>query len=1545
MEPPSPFACVLVGEESLLVQCAEQLHRRVHTVHAVVSDAEVVRVWAEREGVRLVSPAPALAEALSDVPCDVLFSIANLRVLSPEVLRIARREAINFHDGPLPDYAGLNVPSWALLNGEREHAVTWHRMVESVDQGAVLAEERFPIAPDETALSLNVKCYEAALASFDRLLTDLERGALAPRQQIGTSTLYRRHQRPPAGAVLDWTQPASDLDRIVRALDFGKYRNPLALPKIATPSGRIFFVRAARVEPEAGAPGLIIRVDAAGLVVAAGEESLAVTRLVDEAGEQVEIEVLAQAGVVEGAVLPVLAAEVKEVLTDQVQAAARHETFWQKRWAEFEQLDLPYIRRATGVGERLKQPMDALVGSLGSEAFVAAFGLYLARLLGREAVTVGVRMPVLDSPVPDIFVSVVPLHLTIAPDILVGEAFGAAQEAVSDVSERGSFTRDLGLRMPELASVPLDYEVVLDLAGDLTPDVASLVIHVGEDGQSTWDYDSARFDEAGITAMQRQLERIAEQLGAQVQVADLDLLNEQERRRLLEAWNATDREGAFDRTISELFEAQADRTPDAAALQFHNTTWTYADLDAQANRIAHRLQRIGVERGDRVGVGTKRSPEMVATLLGVLKAGAAYVPLDPTYPADRLEFMVEDAGLAALVFDAEAPTSLPAGVPTVAVADALDEAPADRLALTATASDLAYVLYTSGSTGRPKGVMVEHRNVVSFFVGMDEVMGPEPGTWLAVTSISFDISVLELLWTLTRGYTVVVQPEGPEVPSASARSAGASKQLGFSLFYFSSDEGSGDASEKYRLLLDGARFADAHGFEAVWTPERHFHAFGGLYPNPAVTSAALAAITQRVALRAGSCVSPLHETPRIAEEWSVVDNLSGGRVGISFAAGWQPNDFVLKPDRFAESKRVMLEQIEEVRALWRGEARSYLGPKGEPVEIRTLPRPVQPELPVWLTAAANPDTFRTAGAQGYFLLTHLLGQSVEELEEKIRIYRDAWAEAGHPGEGHVTLMLHTFVGDDDEVVREQVREPMKAYLRSSIGLIKAAAWSFPTFKQKTTDANGQFSLRDLSETEMEDVLEFSFERYFETSALFGSIPTCLRTVDRVRTAGVDEVACLIDFGVDTDTVLDHLPLLNRLRVAAEATSISGDGQATGEPAVGTMAAETIPELIARYGVTHLQCTPSQASLIVAEPEGAAALASLDHLLLGGEALPASLTDRIRAAGPARITNMYGPTETTIWSTTHEVGEEVGVVSIGRPIANTRVYVLDDAQRPVPIGVAGELYVGGMGVTRGYLHRPELTAERYLPDPFQDGGRMYRTGDLARWRGDGVLEFLGRNDFQVKLRGYRIELGEIEGALLSHPSITEAAVVVREVSEGDERLVAFVSSSGPDVSVASLRGHLRERLPDYMVPAHIVSLAVLPKTPNQKVDRKALQPIPLAPPPPVAAAPTTVPTVSEGGHNEEVEHTLTAIWRDVLGVETVGPTDNFFDLGGHSLLAMQVQARIRTDLNQEVGPVALFRYPTVRAFAGYLAGKAEEGVQQGQDRGANRRAALLGRRRQ
>ncbi|HEY1533157.1 MAG TPA: MupA/Atu3671 family FMN-dependent luciferase-like monooxygenase, partial [Polyangiaceae bacterium] len=837
------------------------------------------------------------------------------------------------------------------------------------------------------------------------------------------------------------------------------------------------------------------------------------------------------------------------------------------------------------------------------------------------------------------------------------------------------------------------------------------------------------------------------------------------------AWNATAQPFPADRCVHELFEEQVARTPDAPAVVFREHELSYRELDQRANRVARRLLELGVGPDNTVGIFMERSLSMMVGLLGILKAGAAYVPLDPAYPRERIAIMLEDSHARVIVTTGALSARLPAHSATLLDLDERlqTEGDAHKPHSAVTGNHLAYVIFTSGSTGRPKGVMVEHRNVSNFFLGMDQRVGVGGGTWLAVTSISFDISVLELFWTLSRGFKVVIQEEGDKAGlarRATRQTPGLPRKVDFSLFYFAAEAGEA-SGDQYRLLIEGAKFADTHGFLAVWTPERHFHAFGGLYPNPSLTSAALATITQRVQLRAGSVVLPLHNPIRIAEEWSVVDNLSHGRVGLSFASGWHVDDFALAPGNYANRKQVTLQGIETIRKLWRGESVPVKNGNDQEIQVKILPRPVQPNPPIWLTAASSLDTFTTAGELGFNVLTNMLGQSMDDLREKLGAYRAARAKHGHEGPGHVTLMLHTFVGESVDAVRELVREPFTAYLKTSTDLVKKARWQFPAFARAGGVGGGEMAEAELTPEEENALMAHAFERYFKTNGLFGTPESCLELMTGLASVGVDEIACLIDFGVASDTVLAHLTHLHRLSELCSSSAVLSDEFSS------------IAEQIRRHGVTHLQCTPSLARLLLEDPDAHAALAGLQRLLLGGEALPMSLADTLTSLlEHGQLLNMYGPTETTVWSTTALVSNGTPV-TIGRPFANTSIQLLDANLRSAPVGVAGELCIGGAGVTRGYLDRPELTAERFIPDAFSappfppEPARLYRTGDLARFLPDGKIEFLGRLDHQVKLRGYRIELGEIESILARHTAVRQALVVVREDSPGDQRLVAYL----------------------------------------------------------------------------------------------------------------------------------------------------------------------------
>jgi amino acid adenylation domain-containing protein len=355
---------------------------------------------------------------------------------------------------------------------------------------------------------------------------------------------------------------------------------------------------------------------------------------------------------------------------------------------------------------------------------------------------------------------------------------------------------------------------------------------------------------------------------------------------------------------------------------------------------------------------------------------------------------------------------------------------------------------------------------------------------------------------------------------------------------------------------------------------------------------------------------------------------------------------------------------------------------------------------------------------------------------------------------------------------------------------------------------------------------------------------------------------------------------------------------------------SIAALIERHGVTHLQCTPSMAGMLLLDKRTRNALGQLQTLLIGGEAFPVKLARELRGVFKGTVLNMYGPTETTVWSTTWQLPTNAAPdrISVGRPIANTQIYIVDSNLQPVPMGAEGELLIGGAGVARGYLGREQLTAERFIRNSFEGSRslRLYRTGDLARYLPDGNIELLGRIDQQVKIRGHRVELGEIEALLNEHPAVRESVVLLRGLANGEKALTAYiVAREGIKLTREDLRQHARNKLPEHMVPAHVVLMEAFPQTPNKKIDRNAF-------PDPQEA--TAGDNEKAGRPATAVEEELAVLWKELLGLQRVGPDANFFDLGGHSMLAMQLVSKVRKRFNVDFPLKNVFERQTLAGMA-------------------------------
>lgn len=1396
------FDCFIIGEGKLVIECAKRLLENGHIIHGIISNDIEVRNWSTEKAINTIilgSDGRDIEPFLNAHSFDYLFSIVNRHSLNKTILSQPKCATINYFEALLPRHSGIHSAALAIQKQETQFGITWHEAHEKMDTGDILKQVNFPIEGDDTTFSLELKCYQAAIESFAALLDDLSSSTVVHTKQDSAKQFpVPISLQPVSMAIIDWSNNANKIDALVRGLSYQTDNNLLALPKTLL-NDTVYLVTEVQLSTEKSEqkPGTIVRKENSNLVIATSDKNIFITVLLDISGQKIEIENNTLLSV--GMCFSTLSAQDSEAINTLAAQLSKNEVFWTEALLNAEPFTFethgaqPLSSKSKNAKTitatlpvSLQDQLDSAFPTVPlSTAIANLYCCFLRRMADSESFDIGLEVNAAEANnqiINKLIAKRVPLNLSIDSQQNIRTLMSSLTRHLDSITDKGSYALDLIPRTQNLTTqgFPIAIERLnsFEEGSDGYSDTLLLSIQNNSTNYQ-WKYNSDSISPENA-------EKIIEKFGFFLQnaltnldtpLAKIYLISEEEMKTILFGWNQTEKSFEHDHCIHQLFEAQASMRPDAVALAYRDQEISYAELNTKANQIASKLITLGAKPDSLIGIFIERSIEMMIGLLAIQKSGAAYVPLDPAYPRDRIALMITDSEASILLTHSKLKNELPANKATVVFIDQeirQTEINTQNINTEVSPDNLAYVIYTSGSTGTPKGVMVEHRNAINFMAGMDDTLdfqanstpGKSPGVWLAVTSISFDISVLELFWTLTRGFKVVIQEEEARTISAGQQSSSkVDRKMDVGLFYFSSDAGPNTAGDRYKLLIEGAKFADTHNFSTVWTPERHFHLFGGLYPNPSVTSAAIATITNNINIRAGSIVLPLHNTIRVAEEWSVVDNLSNGRVGFSFASGWHTNDFALKPENFADRRKIMFDEIETVRKLWRGESIEALNGDGQPFEAKIYPPPIQKEPPIWITTAGNIDTFRSAGEGGFNVLTNLLGQSIEDLTNKIAAYREGRKAKGHQGDGNVSVMVHTFIGKGVDEVREIVREPFSNYLKTSFDLVKIAPWAFPAFKQpsKSAASDVSFDPNSLTNEDMDALIDHAFERYFETAGIFGTPSSVLPLIDQLKTAGIDEIACLIDFGVDNDIVLDNLQHLNTMRQLANPENDT----ASQEYSVATQ--------IQKHGVTHFQCTPSMARILISDNDTFSAMNSLEKILLGGEALPSDLASKLKQTLKGDLINVYGPTETTIWSTSGIVPNDTSKLTIGRPIANTKIYILDSAMQPTPVGVPGELMIGGKGVVRGYHKRPELTAEKFIANPLaiQDDPIIYRTGDLAKYAPNGEIEFLGRLDHQVKLRGYRIELGEIESLINANPGVKETVVIAPESEQGTQDLLAYV----------------------------------------------------------------------------------------------------------------------------------------------------------------------------
>lgn len=1149
-----------MGDSPLTLQCAKIILEERHQLLGVISFSPQIKSWCAAHSILHINGIKEFEEQCNAQSFDVLFSIVNGAILSAKSLKLPRHYAINYHNSPLPKYAGLYATSWAIMNGEHQHAVSWHVMEEVIDAGPIVQQAVFPVEEDETAFSLNIKCYEHAVASFRQLINEIATNnlTLAP-QNASVRSYYGLKDKPPHFGFISWKQPAEAIDRLCRALTFGdNYSNQLATPKILI-NNTIFVIKAHKqLKSSSGLnPGHIIHASDGFLQIATTTEDIALLEVTTLDGTPCPIETLVQRyGLTVAATLDDLDADQLAHIQLSLAHNPKIEEFWVNTWLHstpqteflspvYQLNDIvhnPYP--ITLIPEYLQTQLSQRghAPKTRQNLLLTVILIYLYRLNHYKNLTVGFT----NEPLNDLsaksygFLShEIPVTSHFDDHLSVHEALTKLSTDLNHLEQKHTFISDIFIRYPELNQLANCIEVgIYCIATNkpIAPSTKPLNIYFFEDCSGFY-LSSHATDSSHDFLKQMPLHLLTLLHDALAnphkKLSELSFLSREERNKLLVEWNNTQVNYDKSKLLHHYIEEQVCQTPHNIAVRFAEQSLTYSELNQKANKVAHYLRNQGVSANHVVGICIHRSLDMIIGLLGILKAGAAYLPLDPNYPQERIAYMLENSEASLLLTDQELMNSIVLSYhkTRVALHSIANQSswPQDKPLPCQNPSDLAYVIYTSGSTGKPKGVAITHQAICNHMLWMQNHYAfSESDVVLQKTSFSFDASVWEFFMPLMVGATLVIAPD------------------------------------------------NAHA-------------------------------------------------------------------------------------------------------------------------------------------------------------------STEK-------------------------MIH---------------------------------------------------------------------------------------------------------------------------------------------------------LVQQYEVSVLQLVPSMLKELVTT-DGFELCTSLKHVFCGGEVLThETMTTFFKHnKSGAQLHNLYGPTEATIDTVSHTYTTPTEMSLIGRPISNTKVYVLDKHQQLVPAGLIGELYIAGDGLALGYIKNPQATEKQFITNPFAptQHQRLYKTGDLVKWNAEGLLEYHGRIDNQVKIRGHRIELNEVESAIEKIPAVYQCIVTPYTNQDKSLSLSAYlVLEPDSSLNISDIRIQLNQTLPEYMIPGRFFVVERFATTPGGKLDRTNI--------------PTPIEKLGLAPHNEvpstAIEHELKEYWCTTLKIKAVGIHDDFFALGGNSLSAMQIIGLIQEKLSIQLTIRALFDYPTIHVLAKAIEQKQKE----------------------
>ncbi len=1120
---------LLLGEEVLLQRCADEIHKRGHKIVGVISENTHLRNWSQSH--RLPCHSPDDYEAhLDGVNYDVLASITHPQKISDALIQRAKILAINYHDGPLPRYAGINASSWAIYNGEQQHGIVWHKLASKIDSGDILEREQYTIEPNETSLSINIKNSVLALNAFKRVLSNLEQSTISSTtiNPEHSRSFYYSYQRPGNFGIVDWSQSTAKILGKIHACFYGDFPNYFAVAKLGHQIP-VYFTSAEEVTPSTAVdpkPGQIYDIDNSSLTIGTNDSFIRIFDFYDLFGHSINDITVQFKPIEKGTILDC----IKLYPEAAEKNIAKAERYYRHALLRSESATLPLdtAKKSTPpLKVQILESSNSDIQAAGTQ-WALALSLVISNLTRNDKFRLSLKDAEATS---KLICTDLPINIELKGQQSVADNLSALHNSILETRKKGAFLWDLISREPALRrEETLSSGRVSDICicFDSPPSDTALLSLVVE-SSGVYLYSNGSFSEEQLLFLKQLTHTTFQQIStAQAErLNSINVLSDADIRRILFARNSTSK--AFPETLrlTDLFKTQVKRVPDKCAVIVEEKRYTYLELDILSDKVAYFLQERKVVPGSFIAIHLSRSIELLAALLGVIKAGAAYIPLDTYLPPDRILSILNESKCSAVITSDGFFGKFPEETDKLDIANILRHpepvAVADN---PASANDICYTIFTSGSTGAPKGVVLKHKAVINTLDWViREFQVQENDTLLFVTSPGFDLSVFDVFGTLSTGATI-----------------------------------------------------------------------------------------------------------RLATERELQD-----------------------PSRLVE------------------------------------------------------------------------------------ILRD------------------------------------------------------------------------------------------EGITIWDSAPPALVRLEPL----------LKDVAVDS-----------RLRL----------------------------------------------------------------VMLSGDWIPIQLPDKLKSVFPnVKVKSLGGATEAAIWSNYYHVDTvkpEWKSIPYGYPIQNAYYYILDHHLRPVPDGIHGDLYIGGVCLAEGYLNRADLTNERFIENPHIPGDKIYKTGDLAKYWLDGTMEFLGRSDFQVKVRGYRIELEEIEAIANSLDDIIVSRCVASKDANGSVRLILYIVpsqtfSQSKNSIKAQVSDALETKLPDYMVPGHVILLDELPLTPNGKLDTKSL------PQPDLirgALIPPSTPT----------EKGLVEIWKDLLpNVDSVSIEDNFFTLGGDSILAVNLIARINQKWSAKILLSQLIISPTIAKLSEFI----------------------------